>query len=527
MSPSHRSSREFQPAPSNFRDVSQTGNKYLKALLTILTVVIVVISAIGYWTVGRLDNQISASELLLGGKGAQGNAPDGAMDILLVGSDSRTDAQGNPLSDEELARLNAGQADGERNTDTIMVIRIPNDGSKAYAVSIPRDTYVHTQDYGNVKINSVYAANAADRRSTLLSEGQKEGRKLEEDVASAGQRGLISAVADLTGVEVDHYAEVGLLGFVLLTDAIGGVDVCLNAPVKDEFSGADFPAGRSTLDGTQALAFVRQRHGLPRGDLDRIVRQQAYMASLVQKVLSAGTLTNPAKLSELGTAVERSVTIDKGWNIMDFASQLASLAGGNVTFTTIPVTSIDGTGDYGESIVTVDPAAVHTFMEDMAKTDEPAPSDAPATGTPTQDAGPAVDPVLNSYGIQVLNAGTTAGMAGGVASWLKDQGVSVEGSSNAMEGVYYSSQIVAADANDPGALALSDLLGGLPITTNAGLDSSTLIVVTYNDYTGPRSDTPAADVSSEAPVGTPGADFGQAEVAPEISAGSDGPRCVN
>ncbi|WP_026196103.1 LCP family protein [Corynebacterium lubricantis] len=523
MSPSHRSSRDIQPAPSHFRDVSQTGNKYLKVLLAIIAVIILAVSAIGYWTVGRLGGEISGAELMLGGDDATGNAPDGATDILLVGSDSRTDAQGNPLSDEELARLNAGEADGELNTDTIMVIRVPNDGSKAYAVSIPRDTYIHSEDYGNIKINSVYASYAADRRAELLADGQEEDRKLEEAVASSGQQGLIDVVAELTGVEVDHYAEVGLLGFVLLTDAIGGVDVCLNAAVDDPFSGAKFPAGRSTLDGTEALAFVRQRHGLPRGDLDRIVRQQAYMASLVQKVLSAGTLTNPARLSELGTAVERSVTIDKGWNIMDFASQLANLAGGNVTFTTIPVTSIDGTGDYGESIVTVDPNEVHTFMDDMAKPDEPDPEDAPAT----EDTAPAVDPVLDSYSIQVLNAGTTAGLAGGVASWLQEEGLNVEGSSNAMEGIYFGSQVVAADATDPGARALAELLGGLEVTENAGLDADTLIVVTYDDYTGPKSDIPAAETSTEAPVGTPGADFGQAEVAPEISAGSEGPRCVN
>ena len=122
----------------------------------------------------------------------------------------------------------------------------------------------------------------------------------------AGRKGLIKAIHELSGITVDHYAEVGLLGFVLLTDAVGGVEVCLKEATKDEFSGADFPAGKQTLTGATGLAFVRQRHGLPRGDLDRIVRQQAYMASLVSKVLSTGTLTSPAKLASLGSAVTRS-----------------------------------------------------------------------------------------------------------------------------------------------------------------------------------------------------------------------------
>ena len=218
-----------------------------------------------------------------------------------------------------------------------MVIRVPNDGSSATAVSIPRDTYVKDDELGNMKINGVFAAHAAERRSELEAEGADEQRIAREELA-AGREGLVTTVAELTGIEVDHYAEIGLLGFVLLTDAVGGVDVCLNEPVQDEFSGADFPAGRQTLDGVDALKFVRQRHGLPRGDLDRVTRQQAFMASMVQKLLSAGTLTNPGRLNDLRGAVERSVVIDEDWDVMSFAAQLSNLAGGNVTFTTIPVT---------------------------------------------------------------------------------------------------------------------------------------------------------------------------------------------
>src|SRR5699024_11442885 len=106
--------------------------------------------------------------------------------------------------------------------------------------------------------------------------------------------------------------------------------------------------GRSTLKGSQALSFVRQRHGLPRGDLDRITRQQAYMASLVNKVLSSKTLTDPSALNRINDAVERSVVLDQGWDVMSLATQMQDLAGGNVKFQTIPVTSIDGLGDTGE-----------------------------------------------------------------------------------------------------------------------------------------------------------------------------------
>lgn len=365
MSEHLRPVRDIQAAPSRARDISQAGHPAVKGLLATLSVVLLVIAGMGYYSIGRLGNSLSASELDLGNNDLDG--ADGAVDILLVGSDSRTDAQGNPLSDEELARLNAGEAEGELNTDTIMVVRVPNDGSRATAVSIPRDTYVHDDTFGNTKINGVYGLHALDKREELTADGMDEGKPMEEQVARAGQQGLINAVADLTGVEVDHYAEVGLLGFVLLTDAVGGVDACLNAAVDEPLSGARFPAGRSTLNGTQALAFVRQRHDLPRGDLDRIVRQQVFMASLVNKAISAGTLSNPAKLRELSTAVERSVTVDTGWNIMSMATQMSDLAAGNVHFVTIPVTSVNGVGDYGESIVTVDTGQVHNFMDELAR----------------------------------------------------------------------------------------------------------------------------------------------------------------
>ncbi|WP_413228042.1 LCP family protein [Corynebacterium qintianiae] len=512
--------RDIQAAPSQVRDLTQSGHPVVKGILAVSSAAILAVSGIGYFSVGRLGGSLSASELQI--QRDDGVAPlDGAVDILLVGSDSRTDAQGNPLSEDELARLNAGVSEGEINTDTIMVIRIPEDGSSATAVSIPRDTYIHHDEFGNMKINGVYAAHAAQKREELSAAGMS-GASLEQQVARAGQEGLISAVADLTGIEVDHFAQVGLLGFALLTDAVGGVDVCLSQPVDEPLSGANFPAGEQTLDGAQALSFVRQRHDLPRGDLDRIVRQQVYMASLVQKMLSAGTLTNPGKLRELSNAAERSVTLDEGWDIARFAQQMSGLAGGDVTFTTIPVTSVDGVGDYGESIITVDKSQVHQFMEDVVAPPAPeqdAPAEQPGAGAETS--------LLDGYNVFALNAGEASGQAGGVAGWLKEQGATIAEVSNALPGVYSFSQVVALDPEDPAALALAEKLGGLPVTSNEGLEPTSLIVVVAGDYSGPSSEAADASPSPENAVGTPGEDFGAAEVAPEIDAGGDGPRCVN
>lgn len=535
MTDNYRRARDIQPAPSRVRDISQAGRPVVKGMLAFLSAVVLLVSGIGYAAIGRLGSQLSASDLHIAtqkknGKnsGSSGSESlDGAMDILLVGSDSRTDAQGNPLSDEELARLNAGVSDGEINTDTIMVVRIPEDGSRATAASIPRDTYVHTDDYGNMKINGVYAAHAEAKREELTQSGMAPGKQMEQQVARAGQEGLIEAVADLTGVEVDHYAQVGLLGFVLMTDAVGGVDVCLNQAVNEPLSGANFPAGEQTLNGTQALSFVRQRHDLPRGDLDRIVRQQAYMASLVQKVLSAGTLTNPARLRDLANAAERSVTLDQGWDAMAFAQQMSGLAGGNVTFTTIPVTSVNGVGDYGESIVTVDVGQVHRFMENLVKPEDAAATTVSSTATSSTSVAPAA-PALAGIQAYVLNAGAREGQAAAVGQYLANKGVTVASVSNALDGIYSQSQVVAPTADDPAAVELAKELGGLPVTANANVEQGSLIVVVAGDYAGPAASiSSSSTTTTEAPVGTPGEDFGNAKVAPEITAGGSGPRCVN
>ena len=537
-----RRARNIQPAPSAASTVKQKGSTATKTIVAVISALILAVSGVGYATVGRLDTGMSsASDLSLGEDGLSDPSLDGAADILLVGKDSRTDAQGNPLSEKELADLHAGVAEGEENTDTIMLVRIPEDGSRATAVSIPRDTYVNDPDYGNMKINAVYASHKNDKVQELQQENaqaEAQGEKapytdkdIEKRGVEAGREGLLKMVHSLTGVSIDHYAEVGLLGFTLLTDAVGGVEVCLNEDVEDEMSGANFHKGTQTLDGAQALTFVRQRYNLPRGDLDRIVRQQAYMASLVNKVLDNDTLTSPSKLSKIAKAVERSVVIDDGWDIMGFVTQLAGLAGGNVTFTTIPVTSIDGRGDYGESIVTIDTNEVHRFMEDLAMSHEEAEEDA-ANKEENSENAPEHDADINSDNeVHVLNAGNIDGLAAGIGTWLENTGYTVERSANAQPGIYSESQVVAADPESEDAKKLAEKLGGLPVVENPQLDANTLLVVATDDYQGPSDEEASAEESAAEEdtdlVGTPGNDFGANKVAPEIDAGGDGPRCVN
>lgn len=286
---------------------------------------------------------------------------DGATDYLLVGADSRVDMQGNPLSEEQQQTLRSGDVD-TTNTDVIMVMRVANSGNSASVISIPRDTYVTDREFGNTKINAVYGMHQAQYKS---ANGQPTP-EVEKAAADEGRKALAEVVGTLTGITIDHYVEIGLYGFATFTDAVGGVDVCLNQATNDPMTGATFPAGQQTLNGPDALSFVRQRYGLTNGDLDRVKRQQAYLSSMANKLLSAGTLTNPNKLRNLVNATRETVAIDQNLDLMDTASVLTTVSPENIAFDTIPVVTINGVGDNGESIVEVDIGEVQKFFSARA-----------------------------------------------------------------------------------------------------------------------------------------------------------------
>lgn len=484
-----------------------------RVALAVLSVLVLLVTGFAWRSVDSLRSNIATA----GGLGL-GGAADGAVDILMVGTDSRTDAHGNALSPEELASLNAGE-EVASNTDTIVLIRVPNDGSSATAISIPRDSYVEVPGIGMSKINAAYGATKENKRLELVEQGKSDA-EAEPEATEAGREALVESVANLTGITVDHYAEVGLLGFVLLTDAVGGVDVCLANPVDEPLSGADFPAGEQKLTGSQALSFVRQRHDLPRGDLDRIVRQQVFMASLVRNVLSAKTLSNPGKLGQMSTAVQRSVTLDSDWDILQFATRLQDLAGGKVKFETIPAVDINATTDYGESIVQVDPGAVKKYVAGLLGAGNSAEDNAESAEAESADA-PSIEP--STVTIDVANDSGIDGLANGVAGSLTALGY-VGGTIGNYEGTSIStSRVEADDVDSDAARAVAQALGGLQITADTGMPADTVRVVLASDYAGPGSGQAATaeTIAPESGTAVP------EEPAAPIDAGSTGPMCVN
>ncbi|WP_199438830.1 LCP family protein [Umezawaea beigongshangensis] len=255
--------------------------------------------------------------------------------------------------------------DDTANADSIVLTRVSGDGALS-AVSLPRDSAVEVPGRGVVPLRSVY--------STAHEEAL--GRGLTEDAADAeGARSLAETVETLTGTEIDHHASVDVVAFGRLATAFGGVEVCLNASAADRYSGVDLPAGRQTLTGPQVLAFLRQRSGLPNGDLDRVRRHQAVLTSLATTAVASGVLTDPAKLAAVLSAVHENVRTDEGWNPADL---LRGLTAAPVRTTTIPVgdgAELQGGGQGLE----IDPAAVRAHVQDFL---EPAPGGEPSAAEP-------------------------------------------------------------------------------------------------------------------------------------------------
>lgn len=355
------------------RRLRRTGRAAGRTFVTLLSVIALGVTGYAYARLDQLHDAIETTDALddwhyesSGDEEAPPPPPkdDGATDILLVGADSRTDMQGNPLPLSVLKALRTESTNGIK-TDTMIILRIPKDGGDPVGVSIPRDTWVDVPHGDKDKVNSAYGAAKSDEWQRLRAEGVTDRAQLERDSNQAGRRALVRTLQDFTQIHIDHYAEINLLGFYLLTESIGGVEVCLNAPTKDKDSGADFEAGVQTVTGGEALSFVRQRKNLPNGDLDRIVRQHTFLSSALNKAMSTGTLTDPDKLSDLIDTVRRSLVLDPDLDVLGFAQQAKDLLGGGLEFETIPVTDVAARSDDGQSIVTVDLQRVRSFVRGL------------------------------------------------------------------------------------------------------------------------------------------------------------------
>ncbi len=322
------------------------------ALSCVAAALVLAVSGFSYFVVSDVSS--------IGGSHAINSGPSiGAQNILLMGLESRTDWNGNVLPNDILNALHAGSRQGVlyegvggNATNTLILIHIPAGGKKAIGFSIPRDDWVtFPQTYDGQtqgKIDQAYGDALAEKESQVR---QQNPSMSQNQVAfqgnEAGRAATVATVESLTGVHIDHFAEVNLDGFYELAKVLGGVQVCLKHPVAlDTYSGFYAKkAGYQHLNAKMALAFVRQRHGLPNGDLDRTHRQQAFLDSVMQQLRTEGVLGDLTKINSLLSVAKQYVITDSGWNLLDFATQMRSLTSGNLSFHTLPIESyitIDG-----------------------------------------------------------------------------------------------------------------------------------------------------------------------------------------
>lgn len=322
----------------------------------------VILCAVGlaWGTATHVAGGFGRSGALAGGPASTG----GAENILLMGLDTRKDRDGNNLSPDILKQLHAGDGDeGGYNTNTLILVHIPADRKNIVAFSIPRDDLVDVDglDVSQAKIKEAYGRKKAMVEDQLTAQGVTDQATLESRGREAGRVETIQTVRQLTGVPIDRFAEVSLVGFYDIAKALGGIDVCLNHSVRDSYSGARFPAGHQHLNASQSLAFVRQRHGLDNGDLDRTHRQQAFLLSVLHQVQSTGMLTDPGKLNRLSTALNNDVVLSDGWDLMSWGQQMLGPSDQRVSFRTLPVERYD-TVD-GQDVNIIDVATVREQIQ--------------------------------------------------------------------------------------------------------------------------------------------------------------------
>ena len=372
---------------------------------------------------------VKAQVVSIGGSDAISGGPSvGAMNILLMGLESRTDYDGNILPADLLAALHAGSVQGVefdgvggQDTNTLILIHIFAGGQKAVGFSIPRDDWVtFPQAYDGQsegKIDQAYGlAYAQSLNGTVNSHMSRDQRYLLAN--EAGQAAEIATVEAVTGQPIDHFAEVNLAGYYELAQAFGGIEVCVKSSdggqnLHDANSGANLKVGYQHLGAAQALAFVRERDNLPNGDLDRTHRQQAVIDYVIWKLEHQGVLTSFGQLAGLLDIAKKYVITDSDWQILDFATEMHALSGRNLTFETLPIEGYQTfyLGGTAEDANVIDIPAIQAEVKKTFT--------APATssGKRSKPAKTVTYP-LSATTVDVYNAGYTAGLADHVSAGL-------------------------------------------------------------------------------------------------------------
>ncbi|WP_371671021.1 LCP family protein [Streptomyces sp. NBC_00289] len=317
-----------RPAPDWRRRIKWT-------TITVVTVLVVTTVGTYFWADSKLKREVDLSKVI--------DRPDGGdgTNYLIVGSDSREG-----LSDADKKNLHTGSAGGKR-TDSMMILHVGGNGDTL--ISLPRDSDVEIPTYVGSESGKTF-------------KGSGRHTKLNAAYAEDGPTLLVRAVEFNTGLRIDHYVEIGFAGFASIVDAVGGVDITIDKAFKDKYSGADFKAGKQTLNGEEALAFVRTRHAFAASDLERTKNQQKFLAALAHQVATPSTVLNPFKLYPTMGAGLDSLIVDKDMGLYDLGSMFFAMKGvngGDGTSMNMPIS-----GSTGGNLVW-DKAKVKTLVNEL------------------------------------------------------------------------------------------------------------------------------------------------------------------
>lgn len=383
-------------------------------------------------------------------------APTSAVNVLIVGSDER---------DGKNAKY--GHRISGQRTDTIMLAHISPKRDNAMVVSFPRDSLVQLP--------------ACRAKGNLAGQRPHLGM-INESYASGGIACTWKTIETLTGIRIDHFVTVDFTGFKDMVNAIGGVEVCVPEPIHDKKALLNLPAGRQTLKGEQALGYVRARYSLGDGsDIGRIQRQQMFIASMVKKVMSGQTLTDPARLFGFLDAATKSVTTDPKLTVSvmkDLADSAQGLTAGQIRFITVPWRySISNPG----RVEWVQPQAKRLFQIVAA--------DKNIAGSGVKGGQNKVP--RSKVHIEVRNGTTRGGLATQVAAALEQRGYHIVKIGDARRKPYPKTRILYSPNGASRVLTLSkDLETGAP-TMIDGATTSRLVLTIGDDWKGLRA--PRAD----------------------------------
>ena len=434
----------------------------LKVVALVLAILIFVVTALAWGAKQWFDNKFNEVSALDQNSQDVKNAAAQADDenFLLVGSDTRAGA----TADEHVG--DSAEVQGARS-DTIMIAHVPKDRTRVEVISFPRDLEVtrpvcqrwdsNTGKYSadvpgatEVKLNSVYAV--------------------------GGPKCVTKTIQKISGLNINHFIGIDFQGFKGMVDAVQGVEVCVEHPLKDTVLGTIVPqAGKAVnLTGDEALNFVRARHviGDPTSDYGRIIRQQRFLSSLLRKAMSGQVLLDPGKLSSFVNAFAGSTFTDNvdSDQLMTLGQSLQRLSAGGVLFITVP--TVGEANERGNEVLR---EADTRALFDAIINDTPLPGEKPATPAPNQPAPKPVDP--HDVKIQVLNGGnTTGGIAGTTSDKLHELGYQIVRVDNAPDKVDHTVVRYGPDHADA-AKALAATVPGAKLEADESMAGAVVLII--------------------------------------------------